>query len=263
VPEEVDQCCELGLRRGRPEGADAAAGIGKEWWFAGVERGRWLGGEDRGHEQQAPPGRGDGVVSDHLGDAQHAVAPPYVGVHVGEQQAGAARGQLAGAVGGVGFEHESHRRPARSQRALPVTMKCFADRIQEPDGRALVCAGARLQGLGHTATAVRLPVARAARATKSTRTTPMERRLDGRFSSDDELWLRDIQALRRARNSRRRGGDGGLPRPARGPTGRTGIRGRHRQDRVAAPARRRSGRRHRAVTAHGRPDARETGRRQK
>ena len=92
---------------------------------------------------------GHRVVADHLVDVQHSVAPAQVGVHVGEQQAGAPGGQAARPVGRVGLEHEPHVRPARRQSQLVVALELFADAVSQRCHRAAPTPHGGGQRVGH------------------------------------------------------------------------------------------------------------------
>jgi len=63
------------------------------------------------------------VLADHLVDVRDPVAPAQVRVQVGEQQACPARGQLPGAVGGVGLQYR-RLQPASIDGTLASAVCC-------------------------------------------------------------------------------------------------------------------------------------------
>ncbi|GAB2886833.1 hypothetical protein GCM10027074_64130 [Streptomyces deserti] len=87
------------------------------------------------------------MASDHLVDAQDAVPPAHVPVQVGEEQPGAAGGQLPGPVGDVGLQDQPHPRPGRRERQLPVAVEEFAQLLQELGDGRVTGRGDRPQGL--------------------------------------------------------------------------------------------------------------------
>ncbi|MFF5521619.1 hypothetical protein [Streptomyces coeruleorubidus] len=98
------------------------------------------------HQAQSASGTVHVVASAHPVDAQDAVVPAQVAVQVGEEQPGAAGGQLPCPVGDVGLQHQPHPGPGRQQRRLPVAPQEFAQLLQQLHDGSVTGRGDRPQG---------------------------------------------------------------------------------------------------------------------
>ncbi len=86
------------------------------------------------------------VASAHPVDPQDTlVLPAQVAVQVGEEQPGAAGGQLPCPVGDVGLQDEPHPGPGRQQRRLPVAAQECAQLLQQLRDRRVTGRGDRPQ----------------------------------------------------------------------------------------------------------------------